>query len=139
MLELGFGQGEDVVMSSSYRTVARVPGGNGLHADLHDFQIAPHGIAYITAYNPIRCNLSPLEGARDGAIIDTAIQEIDMAHGAGALGMAQPRPHPRRAVGDPDGDQHAAVGLVSHQLDRRGGGGARSGTDLGAAGVRGRA
>jgi hypothetical protein len=81
VLELGFGQGEDVVMSSSYQTVARVPGGNGLHADLHDFQIAPHGIAYITAYNPIRCNLSPLGGARDGAIIDTAIQEIDMTTG----------------------------------------------------------
>jgi hypothetical protein len=81
VLELGFGQGEDVVMSSSYQTVARVPGGNGLHADLHDFQIAPRGIAYITAYNPIRCNLSPLGGARDGAIIDTAVQEIDMATG----------------------------------------------------------
>jgi hypothetical protein len=81
VLELGFGQGEDLVMSSSYRVLARVPGGNGLHADLHDFQIAPHGIAYITAYNPIRCNLSPLGGARDGAIIDTAIQEIDMSTG----------------------------------------------------------
>ncbi len=45
------------------------------------FQLAPHGVAYITAYNPIRCNLSPLGGARDGAIIDTAIQEIDMATG----------------------------------------------------------
>ena len=81
VLELGFGQGEDVVMSSGYQIVARVPGGNGLHADLHDFQIAPHGIAYITAFNPIRCNLSPLGGARDGAIIDTAIQEVDMATG----------------------------------------------------------
>ncbi len=81
VLELGFGQGEDVVMNSSYQTVARVPGGNGLHADLHDFQIAPHGIAYITAYNPIRCNLASLGGARDGAIIDTAIQEIDIATG----------------------------------------------------------
>ncbi len=81
VLELGFGQGEDLVMSSSYRVLARVPGGNGLHADLHDFQIVPHGVAYITAYNPIRCNLSPLGGARDGAIIDTAIQEIDMSTG----------------------------------------------------------
>ncbi len=81
VLELGFGQGEDVVMSSGYQTVARVPGGNGLHADLHDFQIAPGDIAYITAYNPIRCDLAPLQGARDGAIIDTAIQEIDMRTG----------------------------------------------------------
>jgi hypothetical protein len=81
VLELGFGQGEDVVMNSGYQTVARVPGANGLHADLHDFQIAPRDVAYITAYNPIRCDLTPVQGARDGAIIDTAIQEIDMRTG----------------------------------------------------------
>jgi hypothetical protein len=81
VLSLGFGQGEDVVMDSSYRTVARVPGGNGLKADLHEFQLAPHGIAYITAYNPIRCDLSSIKGAADGAIVDTAIQMIDMKTG----------------------------------------------------------
>ncbi len=81
VLSLGFGQGEDVIMSSSYQIVGRVRGGNGLRADLHDFQIAPHDIAYITAYNPIRCNLSSAGGERDGAIIDTAIQEIDMKTG----------------------------------------------------------
>ena len=81
MLSLGFGQGEDIVMNSNYQTVARIAGGNGLQADLHDFQIAPHDIAYITAFNPIRCNLTPVKGARDGAIIDTAIQEIDMKTG----------------------------------------------------------
>jgi hypothetical protein len=68
-------------MNSHYQTVARVAGGNGLRADLHDFQILPHDIAYITAFNPIRCNLSQAGGARDGAIIYTAIQEIDMKTG----------------------------------------------------------
>ena len=81
VLSLGFGQGEDVVMNSRYETIARVPGGNGLRADLHEFQIAPHDIAYITAYNPIRCNLSSVHGARDGAIVDNAIQEIDLRTG----------------------------------------------------------
>ncbi|HSZ70898.1 MAG TPA: arylsulfotransferase family protein [Solirubrobacteraceae bacterium] len=81
VLSLGFGQGEDVVMSSRYETIARIPGGNGLHADLHDFQIAPHGVAYITAFNPIRCNLTSLKGAADGTITDTAIQEIDIKTG----------------------------------------------------------
>ena len=81
VLELGFGQGEDVVMNSQYRTVETVRAGNGLKADLHDFQIAPDDVAYITAYNPIRCNLSPVQGSRAGAIIDTAIQEIDMRTG----------------------------------------------------------
>jgi Arylsulfotransferase (ASST) len=81
VLALGFGQGEDIVMNSRYQTVARVPGGNGLRADLHDFQIAPHDIAYITAYNPIRCDLSQIKGAADGAIVDTAIQEVDLKTG----------------------------------------------------------
>ncbi len=81
VLELGFGQGEDLVMNSNYQTVARVAGGNGLQADLHDFQIAPGDIAYITAYNPVRCDLTSVKGARDGAIDDAAIQEIDMKTG----------------------------------------------------------
>jgi hypothetical protein len=81
VLSLGFGQGEDIVMNSHYQTIARVPGGNGLHADLHEFQIAPHDIAYITAFNPIRCDLTPVHGSRDGAITDTAIQEIDIKTG----------------------------------------------------------
>jgi Arylsulfotransferase (ASST) len=81
VLSLGFGRGEDIVTDSSYRTVARVPGGNGLKADLHDFQLAPHDVAYITAFNPVRCNLTPVKGAANGAIVDTAIQEIDMHTG----------------------------------------------------------
>jgi hypothetical protein len=81
VLSLGFGQGEDLVMNSRYQTVARVHGGNGLRADLHDFQIAPGDVAYITAFNPIRCDLASVKGARDGTITDTAIQEIDMKTG----------------------------------------------------------
>jgi hypothetical protein len=81
VLSLGFGQGEDIVMSSSYQTVARIPGGNGLKADLHDFQITPNDISYTTAYNPIRCDLSSIKGSSDGAIVDTAVQEIDMRTG----------------------------------------------------------
>jgi hypothetical protein len=81
VLSLGFGQGTDVVLNSHYQAVARIPGGNGLPADLHEFQIAPHGIAYITAYNPIRCDLSSVSGARDGTLLDNAIQEIDIKTG----------------------------------------------------------
>jgi hypothetical protein len=81
VLSLGFGQGVDVVMDSTYRTIATIAGANGLAADLHDFQLAPRGVAYITAYNPIRCDLSQVGGAQGGAIVDTAIQQIDMRTG----------------------------------------------------------
>jgi Arylsulfotransferase (ASST) len=81
VLVLGFGQGEDVITDSRYRTVARVAGGNGLKADLHDFRVLPGNVAYITAYNPIRCDLSSVHGSRGGAIVDTAIEQIDMKTG----------------------------------------------------------
>jgi Arylsulfotransferase (ASST) len=81
VLVLGFGQGEDVITDSRYRTVARVAGGNGLKADLHDFRVLPGDVAYITAYNPIRCDLSSVHGSRGGAIVDTAIEQIDMKTG----------------------------------------------------------
>ncbi len=81
VLSLGFGQGEDIVMNSHYQTVARIAGGNGLHADLHDLQLASRNVAYITAYNPVRCNLTAVKGAPQGSIVDTAVQEIDMKTG----------------------------------------------------------
>lgn len=81
VLSLGFGQGEDVVMGSGYQILTRVPGGNGLPADLHDFQVTPGSVSYTTAFNPIRCDLSSVEGVSDGVILDTAIQEIDMKTG----------------------------------------------------------
>ncbi|HEY2180111.1 MAG TPA: arylsulfotransferase family protein [Solirubrobacteraceae bacterium] len=81
VLSLGFGQGEDIVMDARYRTVARFAGANGLPADLHDFRLAGHGTAYTTVYNPIRCDLSQVGGTPNGAIIDTAIQQVDMPTG----------------------------------------------------------
>jgi len=78
---LGFGQGEDLILNSHYQVVATVSGGNGLQADLHDFQIAPDGIAYITAYNPIHCDLSSFQGPSNGELLDATIEEIDISTG----------------------------------------------------------
>ncbi len=81
VLSLGFGQGEDIVMNDRYQEIAHVAAGNGLKADLHDFQLVPGNVAYITAYNPIRCDLRPAGGKIDGTITDVAVQEIDMRSG----------------------------------------------------------
>jgi hypothetical protein len=81
VLSLGFGQGEDIVLNAHYEHVATVTGGNGLKADLHEFQIEPGDVAYITAYNPIRCDLSSAEGSSKGALVDTAVQEVDIKTG----------------------------------------------------------
>jgi hypothetical protein len=77
----GFGQGENVVMDSNYQTVATVRAGNGYEADLHDFQIVSGNVAYVTVYNLLRCDLSSVGGARNGAVVDTAVQELDMKTG----------------------------------------------------------
>lgn len=82
VLSYGYGDGEDVIMNPSYQVVAKVHAGNGLQADLHDFQLAPHDVAYVTAFNPIRCDLSSVEkGPKNGVILDAAIQEVDMKTG----------------------------------------------------------
>ncbi len=81
VITIGFGVGEDVVLNSKYETVAHVKGGNGLTADLHDFQIAGNHISYSTAINPIRCNLTTVGGPANGVLLDNAIQEIDMKTG----------------------------------------------------------
>ena len=77
----GFGLGEDTIANSSYNDIAHVKAGNGLQADLHDFQLTPAGTALITAYDPIYCNLSGASGARYGAVTDGLLQEIDVRTG----------------------------------------------------------
>jgi hypothetical protein len=77
----GHGQGVDEIYDTSYRHVATVRAGNGLLADLHDFEITPQGTAWITAFAPVSWNLSPYGGASDGVIDDGVIQEIDIKTG----------------------------------------------------------
>jgi len=77
----GFGLGEDEIADSTYTDIARVKAGNGLQADLHDFQLTPQGTALITAYHPILCNLSSAGGPADGGVTDSVVQEIDVRSG----------------------------------------------------------
>jgi hypothetical protein len=77
----GYGIGDDEVLSSSYRTLAVVHAGNGLAADLHEFQITPAGTALITAYEPLECDLAGDGGRASGAVTDSLVQEIDIATG----------------------------------------------------------
>jgi Arylsulfotransferase (ASST) len=77
----GFGLGEDVISDDTYTDIAHVHAGNGLQADLHEFQLTPQGTALITAYEPILCNLSSVGGPADGGITDSLFQEIDVKTG----------------------------------------------------------
>jgi hypothetical protein len=77
----GHGQGVDEIESAQYTPVATVRAGNGLYADLHDFQITPQGTAWITAFAPEHMNLSAVGGPKDGLIDDGVAQEIDIKTG----------------------------------------------------------
>ncbi len=94
--------------------------GNGFQADLHDFQLAPNQVAYITVYNPMRCDLTPVDGPRNGTIVDTAVQALDIK-----TGLVRWEWHSLDHVGVseshatvPAKAQAGALGLVPPQLDR---------------------
>jgi hypothetical protein len=81
VLEVGFGQGEDVIYDSSYRHIATVRAGNGYHADLHEIRLTAQGTAWIDAFDPIHMNLSSAHGLANGVLTDSVIQEVDVKTG----------------------------------------------------------
>jgi hypothetical protein len=75
----GFGQGDVVIVDSSYREVTRVSAGNGRLVDLHELRITDRDTALITCYPlTVTGDLSALGGPRAGVIADSVIQEVDL-------------------------------------------------------------
>jgi hypothetical protein len=72
---------EDVVMSSSYRTVATLHAGDGYRPDMHEFQLTPQGTALIDAYTPVTADMSSIGGPSSGAVWDCIVQELDVRTG----------------------------------------------------------
>ncbi|HEX3693417.1 MAG TPA: arylsulfotransferase family protein, partial [Solirubrobacteraceae bacterium] len=81
ILQVGFGQGEDVVYDSSYKQIATVRGGNGYRADLHEIRLTGEGTAWIDEFDPIHYDTSSLGGVRNGILTDSVVQEIDVKTG----------------------------------------------------------
>ncbi len=81
IIEVGFGEGEDVIYNTSYQPVAHIRAGNGYKADLHEIRLTPQGTAWIDMFDPIHLNLSSLHGSSDGVVNDSVIEEIDIKTG----------------------------------------------------------
>jgi Arylsulfotransferase (ASST) len=81
ILEVGFGQGEDVIYNTAYQEVASVRAGNGYDADLHEFRLTPEGTAWIDIFDPIYMDLSAYHGLSNGTINDSVIEEVDVKTG----------------------------------------------------------
>jgi hypothetical protein len=77
----GIGVGEDEIFDSSYRPLAVVKAGNGLRADLHEFQLTPQGTALITSYYPVIRDASSVKGSKNAVVLDAVVQEIDIPTG----------------------------------------------------------
>ncbi len=78
---LGIGFGTDEIYGSDYRPLAQVNAGNGYKADLHDIQITPKGAAFITSNTLVHTDLASGGGPREGVLIDSVLQEIDIKTG----------------------------------------------------------
>jgi hypothetical protein len=81
IIQVGFGEGEDVLYDTSYRHVATIRAGNGYRADLHELRVTPQGTAWIDVFDPIHMNLSSMHGSRDGILTDSVVQEVDIKTG----------------------------------------------------------
>jgi Arylsulfotransferase (ASST) len=77
----GYRLGDDLILNSSYQTVATVHAAEGYQADLHEFQITPEGTALITVYQPAQADLSLTGGPRNGTVLDSIVQELDIKTG----------------------------------------------------------
>jgi Arylsulfotransferase (ASST) len=78
----GYGKGSGYIFDSAYHQVAEVKAGNGLDADLHEFVLTPQGTAIIPAYATARADLAPAGGQGSGDVLDSVVQEVDVASGA---------------------------------------------------------
>jgi hypothetical protein len=81
ILEVGFGQGEDVIYNTSYQKIAAVRAGNGYSADLHEFRLTPEGTAWIDIFDPIDMSLSSAGGLSNGILTDSVVEEVDVKTG----------------------------------------------------------
>jgi len=81
IIQVGFGEGEDVIYDNSYRHIASIRAGNGYQADLHEIRLTPQGTAWIDVFDPIHMNLSSVHGPAAGILTDSVVQEIDIKTG----------------------------------------------------------
>jgi len=79
--DAGHGQGSCTILDNRYRPVATVSAGNGLKADLHEFNLTDRGTALVTAYVREKFDLSPIGGPKHGHIFNCHVQEIDVRTG----------------------------------------------------------
>jgi hypothetical protein len=77
-----YGQGNCYIADSSYTQIAEVKCGNGLMADMHEFNLTSQGTALVDAYTPQKADMTSVGGKKNGVVAAGVVQEIDIATGA---------------------------------------------------------
>ena len=72
--------GEDVVVDQHYRHVATLKGSGGWIISEHEMIISGAN-AWVTAYKTVPMNLKSLGGSANGQVLDSAVQEYNLATG----------------------------------------------------------
>ncbi len=78
---IGVTKGTFLIFSSHYRRVKRVRAGNGDVGGLHEFNLTPRGTALLTAYRGVKKDLRRFGGPRNGTVLDSIVQEVDVRTG----------------------------------------------------------
>jgi hypothetical protein len=78
---LGIGTGRLVILDQTYRPIHTIRIANGFRPDLHEFVITPRGTALFITYPIVAADLTQFGGSRQGRLVDSVIQEVDIATG----------------------------------------------------------
>lgn len=70
-----------ITSDSHYRLFRTVFARNGFNADEHEFILTRRGTALFIASRTVPMDLRPYGGPEDGAILDSEVQEVDLATG----------------------------------------------------------
>jgi hypothetical protein len=81
ILEVGFGQGEQVIYNSAYQQVATIRAGNGYRSDLHEIRLTPEGTAWVDVFDPVTMNLKTEGGSSSDILTDSVVEEVDVKTG----------------------------------------------------------
>jgi len=77
----GLGDGEWVVLDSSYRELARFSAAHGLKGDLHELVVTPHNTALVTSNEVAVRDLTSVGGSRRGRVVGGVVQELALPSG----------------------------------------------------------
>jgi outer membrane protein assembly factor BamB len=78
----GYGQGEAVVLDEDYHEIARVRAAGGRSMDLHALTLTADGTALFTCYpQTVPMDLSSMDMPRKSQVLESIIQEVDIASG----------------------------------------------------------